>query len=206
MAGDGGQASAGGSEFVRVLGTNAHVVLEAHGPVRPVLVGVPGSDLEPGVRELSPGQRERRLLALSGRTEAAVRELAGRYLDWTGTSGAVLEAGGEHAEGDGTRPTAGTLLADMAWTAGVGRSHFGWRAGVVFGGVAELRRKLEELAADGAVAKALKGPKVGFVFTGQGSQWAGMGRSCTRRSRWRGRSWSAARRRCARSGGSRCWR
>ena len=157
-------------------GTNAHVVLEAHGPVRPVLVGVPGSNLEPGVRELSPGQRERRLLALSGRTEAAVRELAGRYLDWTGTRSAVLEAGGEHADGDGTRPTAGTLLADMAWTAGVGRSHFGWRAGVVFGGVAELRRKLQELAADGAVAKALKGPKVGFVFTGQGSQWAGMGR------------------------------
>ena len=72
------------------------------------------------------------------------------------------------------------LLADMAWTAGVGRSRFEHRAGVVFGGVEELRDGLERLAAeDGRGAGGAT--RVAFLFTGQGSQWAGMGRALYRR-------------------------
>ena len=145
-------------------GTNAHVVLEAHGP--PQALAVPGRAPETGAVDGSLGLRGRRLLALSGRTEAAVRELAARYAAW------LEERDPERSE----ESDEGTLLADMAWTAGAGRSHFERRAGVVFGDAAELRRRLEELAAGGAVAKARKRPKVGFLFTGQGSQWAGMGR------------------------------
>ena len=145
-------------------GTNAHVVVEAHEPPRAVSVPVPGWARAAG--DGSPGRRGRRLLPLSGRTDAAVRDLAARYAAW-------LEERDSESSGESDE---GTLLADMAWTAGAGRSHFGRRAGVVFGGAAELRRKLEELSGGGAVATARKGPKVGFVFTGQGSQWAGMGR------------------------------
>ena len=64
---------------------------------------------------------------------------------------------------------------DMAWTAGVGRSHFSYRAGLVFGDVAELQSKLAGLAAGDGPSAARPGPAVAFVFAGQGSQRAGMG-------------------------------
>ena len=72
------------------------------------------------------------------------------------------------------------LLADMAWTAGVGRSRFEHRAGVVFEGVEELRGGLERLAAEGGRG-AGDATRVAFLFTGQGSQWAGMGLELYRR-------------------------
>ena len=67
------------------------------------------------------------------------------------------------------------LLADMAWTAGVGRSHFDHRAGVVFHDAGSLRERLSALAEGGAITKPRTATKVAFAYTGQGSQWAGMG-------------------------------
>ena len=55
------------------------------------------------------GPRETRFLPLSGRSDAALRELAGRYLSWLG------ERAGELASGD---VAADPLLSDTAWTAG----------------------------------------------------------------------------------------
>ena len=66
-------------------------------------------------------------------------------------------------------------LADMAWTAGVGRSHLSHRAGLVFGDVAELRRTLTDLAEGPARFRAGTASTIAFAFTGQGSQWSGMG-------------------------------
>ena len=178
----------------------------------------------PEARNIEP--RVRRVLALSARTDAALRGLATRYLAWldgqvgqvgedgpAGEDGQAGPAGGdaEQAARDGpagedgragrdgqTEDDAGragqdeqsdpaghdagmdALLADMAWTAGVGRSRFEHRAGVVFGGVEELRGGLERLAAEGGRG-AGGATRVAFLFTGQGSQWAGMGRALYRR-------------------------
>ena len=124
----------------------------------------------PEARDIEP--RVRRMLALSARSDAALRGLATRYLAWLDgdeQSGPAGDASGMDA-----------LLADMAWTAGVGRSRFEHRAGVVFGGVEELRGGLERLAAEGGRG-AGGATRVAFLFTGQGSQWAGMGRELYRR-------------------------
>ena len=156
-----------------ISGTNAHVVVEgyegpdgaeidrtlwAQGAARKVIIPLP----EP-VAELQPpdsGYKERpaRFLPLSGKSGPALRELAQRYM----TS---LE---EYAE----EP----VLADMAWTAGVGRSHFRHRAGVVFRDAASLREGLKALAGEGDGPEPQQAGKVAFVYTGQGSQWAGMGK------------------------------
>ena len=153
-----------------VSGTNAHLVLEGYGEPgeeagapRLVPIGAPASGRHrpPAAGETPLVERDRRVLPLSGRTGPALAALAGRYAGW-------LEA--EDRDGES--------LADAAWTAGVGRSHFGFRAGVVFGDGAELREQLLALSATGGERSAVPAepPKVAFLFTGQGSQWAGMGR------------------------------
>ena len=164
-------------------GTNAHMLIEAYGRPRgrsaqtmpsfskrglavdvPVSLPAQAPALAAGQGPLAP--REQRLLPLSGRSSKAVRELASRYLAWL--QGRESEALGEEESR--------ALLADMAWTAGLGRTHFDRRAGLVCGDLAELRSGLEEVVAGREIARAAQEPQVAFVFTGQGSQWAGMGR------------------------------
>ncbi len=157
-------------------GTNAHILVRGHGgrdgeggdrswtsgPPHPVAVSLP----EPAA-DMPVEARATRLLPLSGKSDEAVRDLAGRYLEW-------LDERAEELEG---ADTADQILPDMAWTAGVGRSHFGHRAGVAFRDTASLREKLT------ALAEAATGPgpgaatKVAFAYTGGSSQWVGMGKA-----------------------------
>ncbi len=168
-------------------GTNAHVVLqgyradagaragvdEAHwaaGPTRPIAVTLPEriAEVPPAAGELAA--RASRFLPLSGKSDEALRDLARGYLGWLDDHGTELEEAGGAADAP---------LSDLAWTAGTGRSHFTCRAGVVFRDAASLRDGLRALAepdADAAPAtRAKTEPTVAFAFTGQASQWAGMG-------------------------------
>ncbi len=166
-------------------GTNAHVVVQGYdtphdaggvpaepwpvGSARTITVSLP-KPVEP--ERLTDGcleARRARFLPLSGKSETALRELAGRYRDW------MDQRAGDLAPAENGQ----ALLSDLAWTAGTGRSHFGWRAGVVFRDAASLRDGLARLAEpedDAAPGIAEEPPpKVAFVFTGQASQWVGMG-------------------------------
>ena len=163
-------------------GTNAHVVVEGYptpdddcaassrahspaGPERPVAVFMPEpvADLPP-VEAALPA-RETRFLPLSAKSNEALKDLAGRYLSW------VDERSGELASPGASE----SVLADMAWTAGVGRSHFGRRSGVVFQDAESLRAGLSTLASSGAGPAPQPPSRVAFVYTGQGSHWIGMG-------------------------------
>ncbi len=146
-----------------ISGTNAHLVVEEYpygkdDPAgEPLAAGAPGVSLP----------RRTRLLPLSAKSESALRQLAERYLSWLDDRAPELDS-----------PDAGIdqVLSDMSWTAGVGRSHFGLRAGVVFEDVGSLRERLGGLSQTGAGSETLNPTKVAFVYTGQGSQWVGMGR------------------------------
>ena len=65
-------------------------------------------------------------------------------------------------------------LADICFSANAGRRHFAHRLAVVAGSAAEMSR---ELPAALSRASHVTGTKIAFLFTGQGSQYAGMGRS-----------------------------
>ena len=108
-------------------------------------------------------ERPFHVLTLSAKSEKALEELAQRYA-------AFLAA----------HPDAS--LADVCFTANTGRSHFDHRLAVVAESIAQLREQLEAFAAGKETAGLVSGqitkkrPKIAFLFTGQGSQYAGMGR------------------------------
>ena len=155
-------------------GTNAHLLVEGYGREEDDAVFPVGRALPVAVRTGSTeesGARTTRFLPLSGRSPEALRDAAARYQSW-------LDERRETLPLDAT--AADPYLSDAIWTAASGRNHFAHRAGVVFRDVAELRKKLTILA-DGDSREAEARPpfgaaKVAFVFTGQASQWVGMGR------------------------------
>ncbi len=66
------------------------------------------------------------------------------------------------------------FLGDLAFTLGQRRSLFAWKVAYVANSVASVVQKLEK--PDITPLRSLKAPQIGFVFTGQGAQWHGMGR------------------------------
>ncbi len=165
-----------------ISGTNAHLVLEEHrtphaapagelrpvGSARRVSIAPPVATAPSSSPDREPARRAIRLLPLSGKTEPALKSLARRYLPW-------LDERLRAESPAGVEPEA--LLSDMAWTAGAGRSHLEYRTGIVFRDVDSLRKRLQEVAdsADGTMARG-RTTRVAFAYTGQGSQWVGMGR------------------------------
>ncbi len=128
-------------------GTNAHVIV-GEGPSRVRVETTAESEIGPQV------------IPLSGRSEAAARALAERY-----------------------QSLADAPLADLAFAAGAGRSHFEHRIAILADNGQQLAQRLEAAAQGrgdpgvlcGQVSGAQR-PRIAFVFTGQGSQYAGMGR------------------------------
>lgn len=161
-----------------ISGTNAHIVMEEYrapdaasagepwtaGAALPVAVSLPAAvgDLPIAERKVQP--RRVRLLPLSGKSDGALCDLAGRYLSRLGE--AADEISSDESE----------VLADMSWTAGVGRSHFDHRAGVVFKDVETLRNQLRDVQEGDLGSFSRTRARVAFAYTGQGSQWVGMGR------------------------------
>ena len=113
---------------------------------------------EPPLREPSDVANGPQLLLLSARSDAALGHAAAQL--------------GEHLS---TRPD--SKLADVAWTLCKGRKVFAQRMHLVADNVDDAAKRLRELAQPPAVKTALHpAPGVVFMFPGQGSQYAGMGR------------------------------
>ena len=178
----GGRPRLAGVNSFGITGTNAHLVVEEYlgpagdlstehpraGSAQAVVVSLPPLMTSLPLPKEESVRRQTRLLPLSGKSEGALRELAKRYLSW------LDERAEELALEDAAWEP---LLSDMSWTAGVGRSHFDHRASMVFRDAKSLQKRLSVLVESGPDVKPRVATKVAFVYTGQGSQWVGMGRT-----------------------------
>ncbi|KAJ5904404.1 hypothetical protein N7504_006787 [Penicillium tannophilum] len=71
-----------------------------------------------------------------------------------------------------------SLMDNMAYTLGQRRTHFNWRIAISASVHTEL---IEGLASTKEPTRSTGEPTVGFVFTGQGAQWHGMGKELLQR-------------------------
>jgi acyl transferase domain-containing protein/acyl carrier protein len=141
-------------------GTNAHVLIEE---APPLSTADEYSTDDVALDPESDAQAEPvALLPLSARSPQALVALAQRY-------GAWLDANPK------------TDIADLCFTAGVGRSHFEHRGALVVDSVQGARELLGELAENRLRPGVVRGecadsPTTAWLFTGQGSQYLGMAR------------------------------
>jgi amino acid adenylation domain-containing protein len=153
---DGGTPRRAGVSSFGVGGTNAHVVLQ-----------------EPPERPASEPASGPSLLVLSARSQAALGQAAAQLADF-------LEA---RTAREAT-PAAGKMsepmnLADVAWTLAEGRKPFAHRVALVCDHAAEAIDQLRspEVAAAIKRGRPARHCDPVFMFPGQGSHYAGMGRA-----------------------------
>ncbi len=160
----GGRPRRAGVSSFGVSGTNAHLIVEeappelaggADGAGR--ADGADGADAAGGAGGLPGGVVP---LVVSAKSAGALAELAGRLAGHVGGGGG---------------------LADAGYSLAVARARLAERAVVIAGGAGEARAGLAAVAAGDPAGRAVTGTargagKTAFVFPGQGSQWAGMGR------------------------------
>ncbi|PCG95659.1 Acyl transferase/acyl hydrolase/lysophospholipase [Penicillium occitanis (nom. inval.)] len=141
-------------------GTNAHVILDSvdsfFGPPSPLTGRITGP-----TKSEKPARN--RLFVLSAETEKSAQVSAQRMVEYLKTKAS------DSVESE-------KWLNNLAYTLGR-RSVFGHRAGVVASGLEDLITQFDDLSKTPIPRKDTKGQRrVGFVFSGQGAQYAGMGR------------------------------
>lgn len=132
-------------------GTNAHLVLEEWKKTNNISIN--------GYSTSQAGKK--RLFVLSSHDQAGFKRLGDSLI--------------EHLDQLGPVASKEVFLANLAYTLAIARSSFSWKTSCFAGSTTELRESLTTLGSNATRASRIEPPRIGFVFTGQGAQWAGMG-------------------------------
>lgn len=149
-------------------GTNAHVVLEEYRQT---------PALEPPSPHEASGEKKR-IFTFSAHDQAGIARVCDslvKYIQNVRHENPTRSIDKDEPE----------YLSKLAHTLSTARSSLGWKASCVASSLSQLQKQLKLAARPGDAGTALKtsrssgagseAPRVAFVFTGQGAQWAGMG-------------------------------
>jgi acyl transferase domain-containing protein len=144
-------------------GTNAHVVLESVAANHALVLDQSSTGDSSRPEGVEP--RTHHLLVLSAKTDSGLTQVAKRYGDWF-----------EESAPD---------IADACHTAAVGRKHWQHRAAIVVESAdqaTQLLRAIErgESASSLIQGQVCKSPKIAWMFSGEGSEYVGMGQNLYR--------------------------
>lgn len=131
-------------------GTNAHIVMDAF-----------STPAAPSNGVVASRTNSKRLFVFSSHDKAGLKRV-GKSL-------------AEHLDTLGAAASSATYLANLAHTLAKARSDLAWRASCLAENMAELREQLITTVGEDAARAPSSPPRIGFVFTGQGAQWARMG-------------------------------
>ena len=116
---------------------------------------------EAPAQEMTSSETDRpaHILALSAADGAALRELTESYMNYLSSRQTVP-------------------FSDIAFTANTGRTHFSHRVSIIAKSTKHATEQLDKLVAKEQISEIANGDqnKLAFLFTGQGSQYANMGR------------------------------
>ena len=147
-------------------GTNAHLVLEE------------GSGNSSGSMSMNGGTHTRspkkRLFVLSSHDQAGFQRQCNALV--------------EHLDDLGPAASSPEYLANLAHTLAAARSGLSWKATFMAESAAQLREQLQTEVTVGENAARVSNslpPRIGWIFTGQGAQWARMGMEMMERKEFR---------------------
>lgn len=145
-------------------GTNAHIVLERSN--NQALLEE-GSSSANGI--VATQTTKKRLFVFSSHDQAGFKRLGNALV--------------EHLDRLGPAASSPEYLANLSHTFAAARSGLSWKASCFAESAAELREQLLTTLGENATrASSSQQPRIGFVFTGQGAQWARMGIEMLERS------------------------
>ena len=134
-------------------GTNAHLVIEAYN--NPAAFGSSTSGVN------SSRTNQKRLFVFSSQDKAGFKRISKTLV--------------EHLDSLGSAGSNPSYLANLAHTLAVARSGLAWKETCFAENSADLREQLLTTVGENVVRAPRGPPRIGFVFTGQGAQWARMG-------------------------------
>ncbi|MCP4158269.1 MAG: acyltransferase domain-containing protein, partial [bacterium] len=141
-------------------GTNAHIIVE-EAPQQDRIQEKSNPENNAKPENAGATGMESEILALSAKSVPALKELASRYRDYLAYPGAGLK--------------------DICYTANTGRTHFRQRLALVGKDAPDMKTKVSRYLAASTQEPAKAGSrKVAFLFSGQGSQYRGMGQKLYR--------------------------
>lgn len=136
-------------------GTNAHVVLDA-------VLEAPAAALRSSSNGVMPSKTAgERLFVFSSHDKAGFKRIGHSLAN--------------HLDTLGSAATGPDYLANLAHTLAAARSGLSWKSTCLAENVVDLREQLLTALGENAARVPSTEPRIGFIFTGQGAQWARMG-------------------------------